>query len=245
MMQSCQIKKGLVLPEENYVDTLEDPAQLAKWFLQGHFYFHSMYLPPDGRELTVVEFCVRQDIDIDDVAFDLPTGFWILSPEEVLTLHPEKPMPFSPLHGTRNSSVFQHSHFESLHREMFPGPRHAYVWKFNPWTGEPRSALAMAKDPQCTSGERQTRENETAEKLARAKLIETELPLLYSPTTGEKDDPVYKTKFTPSAYREMYPKQVWAYNPWTGKKRPLPDVQLDPQCTQESHSPLVKKEYFA
>lgn len=57
------------------------------------------------------------------------------------------------------------------------------------------------------------------------KLTKQSKPMRYDPVSrSEKPYPSEANQ-----YREMFEDAVWAYDPWTGVKRRLSDIELDPQ----------------
>ena len=52
--------------------------------------------------------------------------------------------------------------------------------------------------------------------------------LLFSPHNGEKDDVIYKTKYTVTVFRILWPSLPWKFNPWTGQPRTVEDIKQDP-----------------
>lgn len=48
----------------------------------------------------------------------------------------------------------------------------------------------------------------------------------FSPLDGTRFHP--SLKYTGEKYRQMYPKNIWSVNPWTGKERDPRDIESDP-----------------
>lgn len=132
---------------------------------------------------------------------------------------------FSPVTGTSMSpkDIFHDAYFYRT------GDFHDRDWVFNPWTGKPRSLEDLTSDPQgyclIAPGEalnmtatevKKRREEFYAAQSHVAK--NDDVYLNFDPESGAQRSATLGL-MTAQRFRELSPRAVWVYNPWTGVRR--------------------------